>query len=484
MTHSRAGSWMPLCACLLAVTMQMLDVTAITVALPTIARDLGASGTRQVWVPTAYLLAFACSLLTMARIGELIGRRTTFVVGTAGFAVASVWCACAPTVELLIAGRLAQGVAGAAMSAQTVAIVTARYSGSRRTTAFALYGGTAGLAGLAGPAIGALLLHLDLLGTGWRAVFLINAPIAAAAIVLGRRFVPTDPTRLPSRGGGRFDPVGAALWSIGASMIVYPIVASASTASTIAAIGGGLALLAIFVGWERHRRATGAHVMVDTGVFTERGFSYGCAVSALVYGTFTGFVLTMSVTLQTGLGDSASTVGLITVPFALGAVAASLAAPILFQHWDSRTVAAGAALLGASLFVVGLGAGQLDRPTFSGWLAMPLLLAGAGLGAVIAPLQSTIVAGVRAESMSTASGMMPTVQQIGSAVGTAVTGAAYFALLPDGPSAADHIAAQRTILFGLAIAMTVATAIAAALPRVHRIAEPVDEPRMAQQRSS
>ncbi|OZC97389.1 hypothetical protein CH275_24930 [Rhodococcus sp. 06-235-1A] len=467
MTLRRSGSWMTLCACLLAVTMQMLDVTAVTVALPTIATDLDGTGAQQVWVPAAYLLAFACALLTMARTGEVFGRRNTFVVGTALFASTSVLCAYAPTIELLIFGRVLQGVAGAAMSAQTVAIVTGAYSGARRTTAFALYGGVAGIAGLAGPSVGAVLLHLDILGTGWRAIFLINVPIAAAAIVLGRRYVCAGSGK--KRSGGRFDPIGVALWSMGAVLIVYPIMTSSSLMAAAPAMGIGLVLLSVFAVWERHRTAAGAHAMVDTRIFAERGFTYGCVVSALVYATFTGFVLTMSVTLQTGLGDSASTVGAITIPFALGAVVASLAAPILFRRWDSRVVAVGAATMGASLFVLGSAADHLDRPGFPWSLTIPLILVGAGLGSVIAPLQSTIVAGVSPDAIGSASGIMPTVQQVGSAVGTAVTGAVYFAMLPAQAVASDHLAAQQNVLFGLAATMAVATAVAMALPRGDRV---------------
>ncbi|OZC90811.1 hypothetical protein CH254_07890 [Rhodococcus sp. 06-412-2C] len=482
MTHRRSGSWMTLCACLLAVTMQMIDVTAVTVALPTIATDLDGTGAQQVWVPAAYLLAFACALLTMARAGEVFGRRNTFVVGTAMFASTSVLCAYAPTIELLIFGRVLQGVAGAAMSAQTVAIVTATYSGSRRTTAFALYGGTAGLAGLAGPSVGAALLHLDILGTGWRAIFLINVPIAAAAMVLGRRYVSAGSRQMQS--GAGFDPIGVALWSMGAVLIVYPIMTSSSLMAAAPAFGSGLVLLAVFAVWERRRTAVGAHVMVDTRVFAERGFAYGCVVSALVYGTFTGFVLTMSVTLQTGLGDSASTVGAITIPFALGAVVASLAAPIAFRRWDSRVVAVGAATMGASLFVLGSAVDYLDHPGFPWPMTVPLILVGAGLGSVIAPLQSTIVAGVRPDAIGSASGIMPTVQQVGSAVGTAVTGAVYFAVLPVQAVARDHLAAQQSVLFGLAAMMAAATAVAMALPRGDRVAtEYVREPVTTPQRS-
>ncbi|CCQ15120.1 putative transporter [Rhodococcus sp. AW25M09] len=484
MTHRRSGSWATLCACLLAVTMQMIDVTAVTVALPTIARDLDGTGAQQVWVPAAYLLAFACALLTMARIGEVFGRRNTFVVGTAMFATTSVLCAYAPTIELLIFARVLQGVAGAAMSAQTVAIVTATYSGSRRTTAFALYGGIAGLAGLAGPSIGAVLMHLDIFGTGWRAIFLINIPIAAIAIAIGHRYVDVGSQYVQSGTGGRFDPVGVMLWSIGALLIVYPIIASSSLLAAVPACGIGLALLAVFAVWERRRRAAGAHVMVDTSVFAERGFSYGCVVSALVYGTFTGFVLTMSVTLQTGLGDSASTVGLITVPFALGAVAASLVAPMSFQRWDSRSVAAGAATMGVALLVLGAATEEMGRASFAWWLAVPLALVGVGLGSVIAPLQSTIVAGVRPDTIGSATGIMPTVQQIGSAVGTAIAGAVYFALLPAQPVASDYLASQQTVLFGLAATMAVATAVAVALPRGDRVPTEVARvPLMAPQRS-
>lgn len=475
---------MTLCACLLAVTMQMIDVTAVTVALPTIASDLDGTGAQQVWVPAAYLLAFACALLTMARIGEVFGRRSTFVVGTVMFASTSALCAYAPTIELLIFGRVLQGVAGAAMSAQTVAIVTATYSGSRRTTAFAMYGGIAGLAGLAGPSIGAVLLHLDILGTGWRAIFLINVPIAAIAIAIGHRYVDVGSQYVKSGTGGRFDPVGVVLWSVGALLIVYPIMTSSCLIAAVPALGSGLALLAVFAVWERRRTAAGAHVMVDTRVFSERGFSYGCAVSALVYGTFTGFVLTMSVTLQTGLGDSASMVGAITVPFALGAIAASLVAPISFRRWDSRSVAAGAALMGVSLSVLGAATAHLGRPGFAWWLAVPLALVGVGLGSVIAPLQSTIVAGLGADAIGSATGIMPTVQQIGSAVGTAVTGAVYFALLPAQPVASDYLASQRAVLLGLAVTMALATAIAAALPRGDRtVTGDEREPVLAPQRS-
>ncbi|MCZ4521309.1 MFS transporter [Rhodococcus ruber] len=482
MTHRRSGSWMTLCACLLAVTMQMIDVTAVTVALPTIARDLDGTGAQQVWVPAAYLLAFACALLTMARTGEVFGRRNTFVVGTAMFASTSVLCAYAPTIELLIVGRVVQGVAGAAMSAQTVAIVTATYSGSRRTTAFALYGGTAGLAGLAGPSVGAVLLHLDILGTGWRAIFLINVPISVAAIVLARRYVCAGSRHVLS--GGLFDPIGVVLWSIGAVSIVYPIMTSASLMAAVPVLGIGLVLLALFAVWERRRSEAGAHVMVDTRIFAERGFTYGCVVSALVYGTFTAFVLTMSVTLQTGLGDSASTVGVITIPFALGAVVASLGAPIAFHRWDSRVVAAGAATMGAALLVLGAAVDYFDRPGFPWPMTIPLVLVGAGLGAVIAPLQSTIVAGVRPDAIGSASGIMPTVQQVGSAVGTAVTGAVYFALLPVQAVARDHLVAQQRVLFGLAATMAVATAVAMALPRSDRVAtEGVREPVNVPQRS-
>ncbi|MFY2789769.1 MFS transporter [Rhodococcus sp. MALMAid1271] len=468
MTHRRSGSWLTLCACLLAVTMQMIDVTAVTVALPTIAQDLGGQGAQQVWVPAAYLLAFACALLTMARTGEVFGRRNTFVVGTAMFASTSVLCAYAPTIEMLILGRVLQGLAGAAMSAQTVAIVTATYAGARRTTAFALYGAVAGLAGLAGPAVGAVLLELDILGTGWRAIFLINVPIAMIAIAIGRRYIAVGSQYVQSGTGGRFDPVGVLLWSTGALLIVYPIMTSSSPTTAVPAMGIGLGLLAVFAMWERRRRAAGAHVMVDTSVFAERGFSYGCAVSALVYGTFTGFVLTMSVTLQTGLGDSASMVGAITVPFALGAIAASLVAPMAFERWDSRSVAAGAAIMGVSLSMLGLATAQLGQPGFAWWLVVPLALIGVGLGSVIAPLQSTIVAGVRPEAIGSATGIMPTVQQIGSAVGTAVTGVVYFALLPAQPIASDYLASQQKVLFGLAVSMAAATAVSVALPRRDR----------------
>ncbi|GGG24415.1 MFS transporter [Rhodococcoides trifolii] len=444
--------------------MQMIDVTVVTVALPPIAQDLDASAAAQVWIPTAYLLAFACALLTMARLGDVFGRRFLFVAGAVSFALASVACAVAPDSHYLIAARVAQGVAGAAMSAQTVAIVTAAYRDSLRTRAFALYGAVAGLAGLAGPSVGGLLIDLDVGGLGWRAIFLVNVPVGALTAALGGSALSrrVNGTRDP---GTRFDPIGSALWSLGTVLTVYPIVVDLSFLATVTTAGTGATLLATFVVYERIRAARGLHVLMLVELFAQRAFASGCTVSALLYGTFTGFVLTVSITMQSGLGKSATTVGLLTVPFAAGAVLASLAAPALFFRYDSRVVPGGALMLSASLGVIGGLSEQLSDPTVLRWVTVPLFFAGAGLGAMIAPLQSTVVAGIDSTAIGSASGMLPTVQQIGSAVGTAAAGAALFSGLPPRPTSFDYLTAQQSVLFAMSAVMAFAAALAFTLPR-------------------
>ncbi|WP_327144930.1 MFS transporter [Nocardia sp. NBC_01327] len=174
-------------ACLIAVFMQMLDLTIVHTAMPALARDLGASPSAELLIVSAYGLTFACALPTAARIGDVLGRRVVFPAALAGFAVASLWCGiCSSATELVLA-RAVSGIAAALASAQTIAIITAAFPQQARATAFGLYGAVAGLAGMTGPTLGGALIDANPLSLGWRAVFLINIPLAGVAVALAIR---------------------------------------------------------------------------------------------------------------------------------------------------------------------------------------------------------------------------------------------------------------------------------------------------------
>ncbi|WP_297609177.1 MFS transporter [Nocardia sp.] len=194
------GAWIALSACLIAVFMQMLDLTIVHTAMPALARDLGASSSAELLIVSAYGLVFACMLPTAARIGDLFGRHIVFPAALAAFGAASVWCGIASGPAELVLARGVAGIAAAMASAQTIAIITGAFPERARATAFGLYGAVAGLAGMAGPMLGGALVDADPLGLGWRAVFLINVPLAGVAVALANRH--------PQAARGVIDPGG------------------------------------------------------------------------------------------------------------------------------------------------------------------------------------------------------------------------------------------------------------------------------------
>ncbi len=197
--RDRPGAWAALAGCLLGVFMQMLDTTIVNIALPDLARDLGASTSQQLLVLTVYTLSFACTLLTAATLGARVGRRRMFVVGMVAFTVTSVLCGVATGPGELIACRGIQGVSAALMSAQTLALIAALFDKRRHGLVFGVYGAVAGIAAILGPVIGGLLVDADVLGWGWRAIFFVNVPLGLLSCLLAHRRLPDAREPTPGR---------------------------------------------------------------------------------------------------------------------------------------------------------------------------------------------------------------------------------------------------------------------------------------------
>ncbi|MFC4127717.1 MFS transporter [Nocardia rhizosphaerae] len=414
-------AWLAFAACLIAVFLQMIDVTIVNTALPALTADLGASRSAQLLVISGYSLAFAITLLPAARIGAMVGRRAMFLGAVAAFTAASLWCGTAGGATELVLARIVQGAAGAGMAAQTIAILTAGFPRERHPLVFALYGGIAGFAGMLGPIAGGVLLTVDPLGLGWRSVFLINLPVGVFAFVLAWRYL-----RMGRSGQTqRLDLGGVVLSAGGLFALIYALSEIQQYGwrpHLVALLGAGLTTTAVFLIHQRRR----ADPLVRLDLFADRRFRIGSVLVGAFFGLFTAFVFAASITLQDVLGYSPLVTGLVMTLFALGAGTGAVASLILVRRWGVRALAAGMACYGGCL-----AAGAIYLYLTSGHpnallVAGPVFLSGVGVGVFGIQLQPIMLSGLAPDLMAEASGVLPTVEQIGNAVGLTVLTTIFF----------------------------------------------------------
>jgi MFS family permease len=212
--------WIVLAIVLAAEIMDLLDATNTAIAAPSIVSDIGGGDTEMQWLAAAYTLAFAVGLITGGRLGDIYGRRRLFLIGATGFGAMSALCGAAWSPGSLIVFRALQGGFGALMIPQGLGMIRTLFPPKEMATAFGLWGPALALSAIGGPILGGFLIDADVAGTGWRAVFLINVPIALAAVAAGLRFMPesASPERV------RLDPVGMAIVSVAMLLLVYPLV--------------------------------------------------------------------------------------------------------------------------------------------------------------------------------------------------------------------------------------------------------------------
>ncbi|MFI9407909.1 MFS transporter [Nocardia sp. NPDC052316] len=412
-------------ACLISVFMQMIDVTIVTTALPVITGELGASQSQQLWLVAGYSLAFACVLLSAARLGAILGRRLMFLWSAVAFTLASLWCGMSDSAMELVVARVVQGVAGAGMAAQTIAVITAAFRRDHQPYAFAAYGATAGFAGMLGPIVAGALVTLNPFGLGWHVIFLMNLPLGVLAIGLAMKYLRIGPA--PQR--PPLDLRGSAIATAALFLLLFALSDSqhggwrpAHGAYLVAA----LTLGGLFVTYERATRRRGGIALVRLDLFGDKGFAVGSVLVTIFFGLFTAFVFTVSILLQDVLHFSVLRTGAAMTPFAIGAGVGALISPILVHRFGIRVLAAGVAFFGCWVAVgVGylyIGDGAVNLALVTG----PVFLAGFGVGVFGVPLQPIMLAGLDDRDMGEASGLLPTVEQIGNSVGLAVLSALFF----------------------------------------------------------
>ena len=420
--------WAALFVVLGAAFMVLLDISIVNVAIPSIQRNLHASFGQVQLVLALYQLAYAVVLITGGRLGDIYGRKLLFMVGMAGFVLASLLCGVAQSPEMLIASRVLQGLMASLMYPQVLSVIQVLFPPPERPQAFAAFGAVIGLATITGPLLGGILIQLNVAGLDWRPIFLVNLPVGIA--VLAAAFFLLRESRSPT--APRLDVIGVLIVSAGLFLLVWPLVEGRDAgwpAWAYACLAASVPVMIAFVLFERRLNEWGASPLLVYKLFRNRSFDVGLAVSFLFLAGIPAFFLIFSLFVQIGLGFSALHTGLTTVPFSVGAFIASIASARLAARLGRTILIVGTALLvagiGGVLLTVHLGGTDLT----SVQIIPSFLISGLGLGCVIAPLVNVILAGVDPRDAGSASGVLTTIQQVGGAVGIAVIGVIFFGLL-------------------------------------------------------
>ncbi len=457
--------WAAFSTALAAMVLDRLDSTIVNVAAPSIRASLGGTFADLQWTAAAYTLAMAVTLLVGGRLGDMFGRKRVLLLGVAGFTAASVLCALSTSQSMLIGSRALQGVFAAAMLPQVFGLVRDIFPPALQRRAWVVLGPVIGLATVAGPIVGGAIISLDLLGAGWRMVFLINLPIGVAVLVVGAWLIPRSE---PSLGSKRLDLLGILLAGAGMFLLVRPLVQGSTPGDRLMLLGA-IPLLLIF-GWYQVRRArSGKPPLVEPDPFRRRSFLSGIVFALSFLMALGGFVLTFSVFVQLGLSYSPLRASVATLPWAAGAFLGSTISAALVFRMGRKVIHLGLGLMGGGL----LWLATAIQPGADAWdFALPLLVGGTGMGMVFVPMFDIIIGGLADHEMGSGSAVLKAVQQLGMALGVAVIGSVFFGLLG---APADYIGAARWTSLVATGMIAIAFVLAYWLPKPSERREGPDE---------
>lgn len=403
----------------LGLFMTLLDLTIVNIAIPKLVDDLHASLGDVLWVQSAYSLLYAVLLITSGRLGDIIGPRAMFLIGTTVFTIGSTGSGLAQSPGMLIGFRAVQGLGAAIMAPQGLPMITTLLPPEKRGGSFAAIGAMSGLAVLAGPVLGGLLVS----HVGWRWIFYLNLPVGVLTFVLAMMMLPTG---TPGR-RHRLDLVGVILLTLGLLGIVYGLIdgqhynwGTVTGFITIPyVIAAGCVVIAVFL-W-RQARLQNREPLVPFALFRDRNFSLMILVLAGMGCTMVGVFLPLTIYYQSVLGLSALSAGLTVAPQALTMMVASSICGAMSEKINGKYLLipglfAFAAGMAYVAFAVSAGAGR--------WALLPgLIVSGAGIGCVWIPVFGIATRDLRAELAGAASGVLSTLQELGTVIGTASIGA-------------------------------------------------------------
>jgi EmrB/QacA subfamily drug resistance transporter len=467
--------WLALAVVMTATFLDLVDVTIVNIAVPSVQRDLAASFSAIQWVTAGYALTFALGLITGGRLGDIYGRKRLFLVGMLGFALTSAMSGVAVSAEMLIAARLLQGATAALMVPQVLSIIHVTFPAEERGKVFGMFGAMLGLGAVSGPLIGAVLTELDLFGLSWRPIFLVNVPICALGIWAGFRYI--SESKAPR--ALKLDLVGVALATIGLLMLIYPLTQGREHGWPVwgfVSMALSVVVLALFVAYERAKSRKDSSPLVELSLFRIKSFAAGVGLQ-LAYGVVSGiFFLVWTLYMQLGLGWSPLKAGLTGVPFSVAAsVASGLSIQLLVPKFGNRVLQAGAAIKIAGVLLYLWMADSLGGD-FGPWqMVIPLTVMGVGMGLIVAPVTDAVLSEVPPDHSGSASGVINTVNQLGLAFGMGLTSVAFFTVVdaaaPGTPPAEVFSGAFVNSLWYIAAGLVVVFLLVFALPRSARKAE-------------
>ena len=411
-----ANPWLVLSVLCAGFFMILLDITIVNIALPAMIQSLGATVEEVLWVINAYVLVYAVLLITAGRLGDLVGQKPMFIGGLALFTVASGLCGLTDNVAALVAFRAVQGLGGALLSPQTLAMLTAVFPPDRRGAAFGTWSGVAGLASVIGPVAGGLIVTT----LSWHWIFFINLPLGALTILAALKFLPNLHT------GRRhsLDLVGVLLATAGLFGLVFGLIEGQHYNWGTVAFGvgiphllaGGAVLMAIWVLWERRQ----PEPLVPYQLFQNRNYILMNWVGAAMSFGMLGLFFPITIYLQSALRLNAFDAGMTLLPMSVFSI---FIAPVAGRMADKI---GGKYILMAGLSIFALGMAALvvlagpDSPPAT--FIAPLGAAGIGLGLIFAPIATIAMREVSVSMAGAASGFMNTSRPLGSVLGSAVAG--------------------------------------------------------------
>ncbi|MFD3533754.1 DHA2 family efflux MFS transporter permease subunit [Streptomyces sp. NPDC058664] len=407
----RSNPWLTLVAVAFGLFMVGLDGSVVAIANPEIGRDLGASTANLQWVTNSYLLALAAALILGGKLGDRFGRRTFYLVGVAGFTLASVAIGLAGSIEGVIAFRALQGFFGALLMPNTLALLRAVFPPKKFGMAVGIWAMVSSVSTALGPIVGGLLVeHVN-----WESVFYINAPIGVIALVFSMAVLPQS--RNAAAASEKFDLAGVVLLAAGLLGVVFGVVKGETwgwtSPGTLGAIVAGAAVLVLFGRYETRV----ASPLLPMRLFRNRALAIGTVITGLNFFVLLGVIFFVMIYLQNVRGLSPVEAGVRTLPLSLASVVASPLGAVLTERFGPRlTMPLGMVLQGVACFAM-LGWGPDSSPAVM-W--PPFVALGLGVGMVMASSSDAIVGNAPVRDGGVAGGLQATALQIGGALGTSV----------------------------------------------------------------
>jgi len=449
------GRWKSLAVILAAAFLVGLDFFVVNVSIPSIRANLHATFGEVQLVIASYGLTYSVLLISGGRLGDIYGRKRMFIWGVAAFTAASMLCGLAPSPASLIGARALQGISGALLFPQVLAIMQVTFPQNERAKAFGLFGTIIGTSSFSGNVLGGLLVSANVFDLSWRPIFLINLPVGLLTVIAALKFV--KESRSPK--ARHLDLGGVAILTLALTLLLYPLIQGREAGWPVWAfvcLAAFLPTMFVFVQYEKRVTAAGGSPLVALDLFEDKAFVTGLFSGICFFSGAAAFFLISTIFLQNGLGYSPREAGLTFAWFAIAFLGSSLATVRIQPRLGSRIIN-----LGAALMITGLTSLLLLtawRGSLLGGLELApvLLIYGTGQGFVMPTLISTILINIKGHDAGSASGVLSTVQQASFATGVAVIGTVFFSVLGAGTSTSAFVHALR-VAFSVNIALLVMT---------------------------